>query len=56
MIVKVKLNLETVTPAPQKYPPQDPTELRKIAKALVEDMAPTSDPTQCGNEKGTSWG
>ena len=60
--------LETVTPAPKKYPPQDPTELRKIsgtlnfskiyekfiAEALVEDMAATSDPSQYGNEKGIS--
>ena len=60
--------LETVTPAPKKYPPQSPKELRKIsgtynfskiyekflAEVLVEDMTPTSDPSQYGNEKGIS--
>ena len=60
--------LEIVTPAPKKYPPQTPQELRKIsgtpnfskifekilAEVLVEDMAPTSDPSQYGNEKGIS--
>ena len=60
--------LKIVTPAPKKYPPQTPQELRKIsgtpnfskifekilAEVLVEDMAPTSDPSQYGNEKGIS--
>ena len=60
--------LETITPAPKQYPPKDPTELRKIsgtlnfskiyekfiAEALVSDMAPTSDPSQYGNEQGIS--
>ena len=60
--------LETITPAPKKYPPENPSDLRKIsgtlnfskiyekfiAESLVEDMAPTSDPSQYGNEKGIS--
>ena len=60
--------LETVTPVPKKYPPETPEQLRKIsgtlnfskifekflAEAIVLDMAPNSDPSQYGNEKGIS--
>ena len=60
--------LEIITPAPKKYPPENPSELRKIsgtmnfskiyekflAESIVEDMAPSSDPSQYGNEKGIS--
>jgi hypothetical protein len=60
--------VEMITPAPMCYPPKDPTQLRKIsgtlnfskiyekflAEVMVMDMAPTSDPSQYGNEKGIS--
>ena len=60
--------LEIVTPAPKVYPPASEDELRKIsctknfskifenilAEYLIEDMKPTSDPAQYGNEKGIS--
>ena len=60
--------LEIVTPAPKVYPPANEDELRKIsctknfskifenilADFLIEDMKPTSDPSQFGNEKGIS--
>ena len=59
---------ETITPAPKKFPPQTPEDLRKIsgtlnfskifekflAEVIVVDMAPNSDPSQYGNEKGIS--
>ena len=60
--------LETVTPAPKQYPPEVPGHLRKIsgtfnfsklfesflAEAMIADMAPSSDPSQYGNERGIS--
>ena len=60
--------MEIVTPAPKKFPPQTPNDLRKIsgtlnfskifekflAEAMISDMSPSSDPSQYGNEKGIS--
>ena len=60
--------LEIVTPAPKKYPPETPKDLRKIsgtlnfskifekflAEVIISDMAPKSDPSQYGNKKGIS--
>ena len=59
---------ESVTPAPKKYPPEKINDLRKIsglfncakifdkliAKYLIQDMAPSRDPSQYGNEKKMS--
>ena len=50
--------IETITPAQKKYPPQSPSDLRKIsgtfnfskifekfiAESVVQDMAPNNDP------------
>ena len=60
--------MEVVTPAPKKFPPETPNDLRKIsgtlnfskifekflAEVMISDMRPTSDPSQYGNEKGIS--
>ena len=60
--------LETVTPVPKQYPPKEPKHLRKIsgtlnfsklfekflAEAIIEDMLPSSDPSQYGNMRGVS--
>ena len=60
--------LEIVTPAPKVFPPASEEELRKIsctknfskifesilAEYLIEDMKPTADASQYGNEKGIS--
>ena len=59
---------ESVTPAPKKFPPEKIKDLRKIsglfnsakifdkliAKYLIQDMAPSRDPSQYGNEKNVS--
>ena len=59
---------ESVTPAPKKYPPQKMQDLRKIsgflncaklfdkliAEYLIQDMTPSKDPSQYGNEKNIS--
>ena len=60
--------IEIVTPVPKVFPPSTEEELRKISctknfskvfesilsEFLIEDMKPTSDPSQFGNEKGVS--
>jgi hypothetical protein len=60
--------MEVVTPTPKVYPPQKMKDLRKIsglknvskiiektvAQFMVEDMKPTRDKSQYGNEKGVS--
>ena len=60
--------VESVTPAPKIYPPEKITDLRKIsgllncakvfdkaiAEYLIEDMGPSRDPSQYGNEKKVS--
>ena len=60
--------IETVTPAPKVYPPENVNDLRKIAGLknfskiaekilgdfMLSDMAKTRDPSQYGNEKGVS--
>ena len=59
---------ESVTPAPKKYPPEKINDLKKISwlfncakifdklitKYLIQDMAPSRDPSQYGNEKKMS--
>ena len=59
---------ESVTPAPKKYPPEKMQDLRKIsgflncaklfdkliAEYLIQDMTPSKDPSQYGNEKNIS--
>ena len=60
--------LETITPVPKKFPPEEPSHLRKISgtlnfskifekflsEAIISDMAPYSDNSQYGNRKGVS--
>ena len=60
--------IETVTPVPKVFPPENPEQLRKISGLLnfskiaekllsnhvIQDMKPFSDQSQYGNKKGVS--